>query len=998
MQRLQVSSWRYLGGGLLAAACAMLAGASWAQELVVTTGTAVGDVRQLAPMVVFPDIAGAPVNAPRNYVAPTDDPQLSTHGLALVSASRALASQIKTNTVNLIDTSTATRLENFALPDPAPNVHYDGLGTLAANPARTFVLALSSLNTLWVIAAPFDHTAAITMLALPSAIGTAQTRAIAFDAATGRAFLALQSGIAVLDPPYTSIAFTIPSVNGVNVDPHGPETGDIALSPDGATLVATRGMHGGFSPDVRIFHAPFSATSVPDVLTIAGANPDGLTFTPDGNKILVTEGQPQVAPKLPRVYAIASPYSSASTVETLSFDAGVEDGFEDIDISADGQLAALSGGSGGHGDVLILLKAPFTAAGFTVVGYPVPALGSPYDQAGRGDGTARFWSAAIPAPDVQVWVDISAQGSANSANVGGVRIAEGDSGTSDALIPINLSGPFSQTVTVDYATGEYGPDLGAARATDNDYIPTSGTLTFAPGETQKNITVKVVGDAKYELDEGFVVTLSNPVNATLLGASPGFAHTATVVILNDDAVIPFAILTTALPDGQTGVPYSFQLTGQGLAPLSWSTFGLPAGLTVDPVSGIISGIPIFPESPDAEILLTEGAGYFTGSKFLTLTITGNAIPFATLSPNPISFASIAVGNTSAAQDTTIGNEGGADLVLGNPIVTIPPASEYALASGTGACTPGQTIAPGFHCNLYFTFTPQGTGPRSLSLPLVTNAPDVTIMLTGVGTSGITPVVSIAAAASVVEGNSGTTPMTFQVTLSAASASTVTVHYAVSGGTATAGVDYTVAGTGTLTFAPGGTTQNIIVNVIGDTVFEPDETVVMTLSAPVGATLGSVSATGVILDDDAAPSPLLSILSGTPAFGDQLLGTTSVPVSVTTGNTGGGALILGTPFPGIPPGDFAIGSGANACSAGESLAPSATCNLYFTFTPSALGHRTANVALTSNAPTVVLVLSAIGVSVAPPIEPIPTLSPAMLLILIFLVAVAGVCVWSVNRLH
>ena len=174
---------------------------------------------------------------------------------------------------------------------------------------------------------------------------------------------------------------------------------------------------------------------------------------------------------------------------------------------------------------------------------------------------------------------------------------------------------------------------------------------------------------------------------------------------------------------------------------------------------------------------------------------------------------------------------------------------------------------------------------------------------------------------------------------------------------------------------------------------------MTLSTPVGATLGSASATGTILNDDAAPSPSLSILSGSPVFGDQLLGTTSAPVSVTIGNTGGGTLTLGTPFPSIPAGDFAIASGADACSAGESLAPSATCNLYFTFTPSAIGHRTADDALTSNAPAVLLVLSAIGVSAATPVlEPIPTLSPATLVVLICLIALAGLCAPAVNRLR
>ena len=334
-------------------------------------------------------------------------------------------------------------------------------------------------------------------------------------------------------------------------------------------------------------------------------------------------------------------------------------------------------------------------------------------------------------------------------------------------------------------------------------------------------------------------------------------------------------------------------------------------------------------------------------------------------------------------------------MLGTPIFSIPPGSEFALATGFDACTPGQTIAPTFGCNVYFTFTPQGTGTRTLALPLVTSAPAASLTLTGVGTSGASPVVSIADAASVVEGNSGTTSMTFPVTLSAASASAVTVHYAATGGTATGGVDYTVAGTGTLTFAAGVTTQNITVNVIGDTTVETDETVVMTLSGPVGATLGTATATGIILNDDAATAAVLAIVSGTPIFGDQVLATTSAPVTVRIGNTGGSALVLATPFAVIAASDFVSAAGPGACVAGQTLAPAATCNLHVTFTPTALGIRTDDVVLKSNAPDVTLALTAVGVTArkAPPpaAEPIPMLSIGMLVLLATALGVLGACI-------
>ena len=84
-----------------------------------------------------------------------------------------------------------------------------------------------------------------------------------------------------------------------------------------------------------------------------------------------------------------------------------------------------------------------------------------------------------------------------------------------------------------------------------------------------------------------------------------------------------------------------------------------------------------------------------------------------------------------------------------------------------------------------------------------------------------------------EGDSGTTPYVFTVTLSSASLHPVTVAYATADGTATvADNDYAgQPGTlGTLTFAPGTTTQTITIPVNGDTTFEANETFSVNLSS------------------------------------------------------------------------------------------------------------------------------------------------------------------------
>lgn len=123
-----------------------------------------------------------------------------------------------------------------------------------------------------------------------------------------------------------------------------------------------------------------------------------------------------------------------------------------------------------------------------------------------------------------------------------------------------------------------------------------------------------------------------------------------------------------------------------------------------------------------------------------------------------------------------------------------------------------------------------------------------------------------------EGDAGSTDMVFNVQLSEPIAITVTVNYAIGGGTATGGgVDYTAVTPGTVTFLPGQTTQPITVTVVGDTAAEPDETFNITLTNPVWATLADDTGVGTIVNDDAQP-----IVPGI---------TIDDPAAVTEGNTG-----------------------------------------------------------------------------------------------------------------
>jgi len=107
-------------------------------------------------------------------------------------------------------------------------------------------------------------------------------------------------------------------------------------------------------------------------------------------------------------------------------------------------------------------------------------------------------------------------------SVNDVTKAEGKSGTTSFTFTVTLSSVYDAAVTVNFATAD-----GTANA-GNDYTSASGTLTFAPGETTKTITILVKGDNKKEANETFFVNLSGASNA-LIADGQGLG-----TILNDD--------------------------------------------------------------------------------------------------------------------------------------------------------------------------------------------------------------------------------------------------------------------------------------------------------------------------------------------------------------------------------------------------------------------------------------------------------------------------------
>lgn len=319
------------------------------------------------------------------------------HGVSVIGSDQAVIADFNRSRLHVVRVSTGTLVRTI----PTTGT-YDGTGTIAVSPRLDVMIGAGSTYsspnwrpTFALIRAPFDNPV-ITPLAIEGHVASYQTQAIVFDR-NGRAFIltrpnfdpqnppaSIQGWVNVLDPPYSSVAFRMPVEN--------IGSGALAITPDGSTILTT-----ATSDDagrVYVFRAPFSASSVPEVLTIAGTDGlDGINCTPDGLRCLV------VSAFSPRLFSIAAPFGSGSAVEEIALPQAIvasETGFEDVAISNDGQLALITGNSGkdesGQGGGLpgLFVKAPFTRSGAQP--FAVQILG------GRGAGSARFVACPPPIP------------------------------------------------------------------------------------------------------------------------------------------------------------------------------------------------------------------------------------------------------------------------------------------------------------------------------------------------------------------------------------------------------------------------------------------------------------------------------------------------------------------------------------------------------------------------------------------------------------------------
>ncbi|MGQ0583323.1 MAG: Calx-beta domain-containing protein [Reyranella sp.] len=483
-------------------------------------------------------------------------------------------------------------------------------------------------------------------------------------------------------------------------------------------------------------------------------------------------------------------------------------------------------------------------------------------------------------------------------SVGDASVVEGSAGTSQLAFTVTLSQAAAGPVTVHYSTAN-----GTATA-GSDYGAQSGTLTFAADETSKTILVPVTGDSAVEASETLALNLSSPSGASLAdGAAVG-------TITNDDAAPP--------PTGGASLDYDVgsnwgsgftgnMTVGAGAGGLNgWTvefnaSFNITSIWNAEIVSHVGDHYVVRNAGWNGQVAggrdvsfgfqATPGSGGTAASGFMINGIAAGDDPAPVLPSLSVADATVAEGNSGThelAFTVTLSAASTSPVTVaystGNG--TAMAGTDYAALAGTLTFAAGETSK---------VVRVQVSGDTAVeakeTLTLNLSSPSGATIADGAAAGTITnddaappppPTISISDA-SFAEGSAAAPGhAAFTVTLSAASASAVTVNFATANGTATAGTDY-VAQSGSLTFAPGETQKTIQVSAIGDAVVEANEGFTVVLSNPLGATLADGTAAGTITNDDAAPLPTLSISDASVVEGDPGTGGTASGWFSTSGN-------------------------------------------------------------------------------------------------------------------
>ena len=458
---------------------------------------------------------------------------------------------------------------------------------------------------------------------------------------------------------------------------------------------------------------------------------------------------------------------------------------------------------------------------------------------------------------------------------------EGNSGQTPAVFNVTLSAASPVTVTVQYAT-----QAGTAAA-NRDYITTSGTLTFAPGETSKPVTVMVVGETTKEKNETFAVVLSAATNATIADSQ------AFGTIIDDDSTPRLAVSSASTPEGGTTTP---KTTTSSVAPMTLQTQSTSLQSATFAGGGITDTVAVAAAPTNAlvfavaptnanqepmtvQYVTVAGPGVREGIDYTPVTGT---ITFPSESTDPVLISVPVIDDTRHEPNQMV------FLHLLNPVEAVTDLD------GVGEIRDDDPI------------------------------PSVGISDVTVGTS-----------------STGTINAVLTVTLSNDTSDVVTVSYSTADNSAVAGTDY-VAASGVLTFQPGETSHVITLVINPSNYAALIKSFLVNLSAALNATMAKSQATVTVTPPTAwVSSTSGEFLSGVVGAGATVTETANGELTL---KPAAGAEFFGTALPAgwtstalMTGGSSTVGSGVAtvegaALVSATAVAPGRTLEFSGTFAP------------------------------------------------------------------
>ena len=422
----------------------------------------------------------------------------------------------------------------------------------------------------------------------------------------------------------------------------------------------------------------------------------------------------------------------------------------------------------------------------------------------------------------------------------------------DAVFILSRMDKLTRELSVNVSMSESGDVL-----VDGYQAPEQ--VTFSAGGQEVRLEIATEDDALDETDGALTLTLAEGDDYEV--GAPGTAVVA--VTDNDDAPQLTVVDTRAAEDADVMVftvslnaPSALQVT----VDYATSDGSATSGEDYNAAEGSLSFMPGDVERT-ISVMLTEDTKY-EGDETFALTLDNpenaglaSAAATGTIADND-AMPELTVSDTRASEDAGV-------LVFSVKLSApsaLPITVDYATSNGTATAAEDYTATDGS-----LKFTPgdiegtisvllqedtlhEGDETFALTLSNPENAGLASAAATGtIADNDAMPELTVDDAR--VAEDAGV--MVFTVSLNAPSALQVTVDYATSDGSATAGEDYNAA-EGSLSFMPGDIERTISVMLTEDTMYEGDETFALTLENPENAGLANAAATGTIVDNDAMP--------------------------------------------------------------------------------------------------------------------------------------------------